>query len=362
MQFVGQPVLTSSSTQDIGIAFSPKQKTFIHVIDGFIDNERSQVVNDLEFTGCVEAMDLVPRSWIPHDAYNATGDLLQTDGKIAVMRISNCAHPRATPATVPKPPNRTKRVTRDTMLTLRNDVYRGNLVYQGVTGILWVRNYFATKDQLKPESSAWRTTDQSGTQFKGVGTLPRERQTSERPTAAQIAQNDAAAAQARALELAHRWDPPHYEVGLQGGFLYYPAKRRELVAFVAIPDDLTNPALNPYAVGLANEFENGWNIGVSVTLNTWKWFSNNFVYSYQHGGYQYANIFTRPTVQLDEGTAGLVTREFDYNLMWNLRPPASRWRPYLAAGPSLLLTSLADATLKKRPVPSNSVCRMSACC
>ena len=43
----GHEVLTASSTQDIGIAFSRKQKTFIHVIDEHIDNERSKIVNDL---------------------------------------------------------------------------------------------------------------------------------------------------------------------------------------------------------------------------------------------------------------------------------------------------------------------------
>ena len=59
--FAGVPALTASSTQDIGIAFSGKQKTFIHVIDQHIDNERSKVVNDLELTGCVEAAELIPR-------------------------------------------------------------------------------------------------------------------------------------------------------------------------------------------------------------------------------------------------------------------------------------------------------------
>ena len=53
-------MLTASSTQDIGIAFSRKQKTFIHVIDEHIDNERSKIVNDLVFTGCVESLDMVP--------------------------------------------------------------------------------------------------------------------------------------------------------------------------------------------------------------------------------------------------------------------------------------------------------------
>ncbi len=346
-RYDGKTVLTSSATQDIGIAFSAKQRTFVHVIDEYIDKERSKVVNDLEFTGCVEAMDLVPRPWTPKDAYNSTGDKLRTDGAIAVMEISDCRNPRTTPDTSAERPNRFKRVTRDTVLTLRNDVLRGNVGYQGVTSILWVRKYFATKDQLKPGTGAWRKTDQSGTQFKGLGDISRDRQSSEKITLEDTASEDAEEAAARALTEAHRWDPPRYEIGVRGGYLNYPVARQELVSIVAIANDLSSV----YATGLGNQFQGGWTAGISVTLNTWKWFSNNFTYTYQRGKYQYANIFTKPQVVLDEGTSGLVTRQFDYNLQWNLRAPNSRWRPYIAGGPSLILTSLADATLKKPAGP-----------
>ncbi len=95
----GQPVLTASSTQDIGIAFSRKQKTFIHVIDQHIDNERSKIVNDLKFTGCVTSLDMVPRPWVPTDAFNSTGDRLLTDGQVAVLHINACDDPKTTPDT-----------------------------------------------------------------------------------------------------------------------------------------------------------------------------------------------------------------------------------------------------------------------
>jgi opacity protein-like surface antigen len=351
MKYEGETVLTSSSTQDIGVAFSPKQKTFIHVIDEYIDNERSKVVNDLEFTGCVEAMDLVPRPWVPQNAYNSTGDKLRTDGAVAVMRISDCQHPRETPDTPAEPPRRLKRITRDTILTLRNDVYRGNLVYQGVTGGLWVHKYLATKDELKPDSGTWRKTDQSGTQFKGVGNLPRDRQSSEKITSGERASEEAQEQAAEALEEAHRWDPPRYEIGLRGGYLNYPSTRVELVSILAYPKDFTNPNLVPYITGLSNQFNGGWTAGISLTLNTWKRFSNEFTYSHQRGQYQYTSIFTKPTDTLVEGTSGLVTRQFDYNLLWNLRPPQSRWRFYIAGGPALILVSLASAPLKQPAGP-----------
>lgn len=89
----GASLLTASSTQDIGIAVSRKNKTFIHVIDTFIDNERAKIVNDLVFTGCVEGAELFPRPWVPKDAKNATGEPLITDGSIAVLQLNECTNP-----------------------------------------------------------------------------------------------------------------------------------------------------------------------------------------------------------------------------------------------------------------------------
>jgi hypothetical protein len=97
--FAGKTILTASSTQDIAIAFSYKQKTFIHVIDQYLDNERSKVVDDLDFTGCVDHVGLVSRPWVPQDAYNSTGDRLRTDGAAAVLFLNDCAAPRTTPLT-----------------------------------------------------------------------------------------------------------------------------------------------------------------------------------------------------------------------------------------------------------------------
>ena len=37
--------------------------------------------------------------------------------------------------------------------------------------------------------------------------------------------------------------------------------------------------------------------------------------------------------------------------MWNFRPPKSRWRPYAAVGPALLLTSLSDSPITKAAGP-----------
>jgi hypothetical protein len=82
----GETVWTSSSTHDTGIGFSKKNKTFIHLIDTHIDNERAKVVNDFIFTGCVSNVQLVARPWIPKGAKNGTGEELITDGRVAVLQ------------------------------------------------------------------------------------------------------------------------------------------------------------------------------------------------------------------------------------------------------------------------------------
>ena len=86
-QFYGRDVWVCSATHDTGIAFSEQDRTFIHKVDGNIDRERAKVVNDLLFTGLVRGLALVDRPGAPASFYNATGDKLATDGRMAVIRF-----------------------------------------------------------------------------------------------------------------------------------------------------------------------------------------------------------------------------------------------------------------------------------
>lgn len=84
-RFHGQEIWVCAATHDIGIDYSQENHTFIHKIDSQIDRERAKVVYDLLFTGLVQGLSLVERTGIPSDLYNATGDRLETDGKMAVV-------------------------------------------------------------------------------------------------------------------------------------------------------------------------------------------------------------------------------------------------------------------------------------
>jgi LssY-like putative type I secretion system component LssY len=85
--FNGKPVFVASSTHDTRIYFSDTTKSITHGIDPNIDKERTKVVNDMLFTGRVQATALIDRPNIPKGISNASGDQLQTDNKMAVVEL-----------------------------------------------------------------------------------------------------------------------------------------------------------------------------------------------------------------------------------------------------------------------------------
>lgn len=361
----GRTVLTGSSTQDIGIAFSKKQKTFIHVIDEHIDNERAKVVNDLVFTGCVDTLDMVARPWVPQDAYNSTGDRLLTDGKAAVVVMNDCRNPRTTPHTIAKPPERTQRIVRDTSLTIRNGLYRGNLIYMGIAGGISAHNYFKKSTELPPDNGAWRKTDAAGeTEYKGksgvIGSEEPERRSGElhrrQPGEKMPSPSPEDQAAIRKIKESHRWDPPKYEIALEGGYEHMHSSYLSAVGIFEVSSNPSNPA---FFIVLADQVGDGWAGGGTVTVNSWRHFSNEFSYFRQQVKYELDTlniVVPEPTQQttvtdddgeLEADRIGLVTRQFEYNLLIQPTRPTSRIRPYLAVGPALQLVALNGAPLKK---------------
>ena len=86
-KFNGKDVWVCAATHDVGIDFSEQDRTFIHKVDPQIDRERAKVVNDLLFTKLVDGLALVERPDVPTNLTNATGDQLETDGKMAVVNF-----------------------------------------------------------------------------------------------------------------------------------------------------------------------------------------------------------------------------------------------------------------------------------
>jgi opacity protein-like surface antigen len=341
----GQTVWTSSSTHDTGIGFSKKNKTFIHLIDSHIDNERAKVVNDLIFTGCVSNVQLVARSWIPKDAKNGTGEELITDGRIAVLQLNECRIAQDTVEedgnTLRVHGNRVERISRQTTLTLKNNILRDNVGVMAYSGIRTGISAFKKNDAARPQ----RSMDIEGDEYTINGKTGRKTDYAVDPDAI-------ATSGTQSIEY-DRWKPPSVEIGFRASWLGYAGGDGGGIGFIL---DSINPPGEQVVIALDNSLHNGWNLGGSVTINPHKYFSHEFSYNRSFTTFKMElgavdNDTTTGSVDsaFAFATSGLLTSQMSYNLLINTRPKTSRLRPYFAVGPALQLMHLDDAPIKKAP-------------
>ena len=88
---LGRTVWVGAATHDTGIVVTSESKWFTHGIDPDLDAERAKVVNDLAFAGAVQSMTAVDRPKAPRQGKNASGDVIRTDGRMAVLMIQHIA-------------------------------------------------------------------------------------------------------------------------------------------------------------------------------------------------------------------------------------------------------------------------------
>jgi opacity protein-like surface antigen len=338
----GNTVWTSSSTQDTGIGFSKKNKTFIHLIDTNIDNERAKIVNDLLFTGCVDAVQLVGRPWVPKDAKNGTGEELKTDGAIAVLELNECKDPEGvvdySTDGVKTRGNRGQRATRQTMLTLKNNLLQQNVVVMGYSGV----KYLVNRKKETPEQKAARQMDVGGEEYTiqsdkraNLSAGPRMSPGSWQPQTV-----------GEAPPAPDRWKAPSVEIGLHGGDYRYSTDAFNFTSITIYPT-LSPPTLFEFD----SQLHAGWNAGISVTLNSYNHISNELNFDYDRGEFQ-LGIYGKNNQDADYFELqkdGLVTAQFSYNLLWNFTGKRSRWRPFVAVGPTFQMLHLTDAPFKKAP-------------
>ena len=355
----GAQILMASATRDVGIALAPKARTLVHLINERIDNERAKVINDLDLTGCVDATELIPRPWVPTETRNATGDRLITDGATAVVRLNSCEAPLrgdALAAAAPPAPNVStfKRGVRETSLTLRNDFVRGNLAWQAVSATQLAIRYLRGKTRPKPLP---RTTDVDGDAYSaaaadssGPGGFEIPPRQEPRPAASALSPH----ADPRPVPSrpgSHRWEPAMFEIGVHGGPLQYPSRALDTVGFTVAP---RTPDMRGVKFGLANLLAPGFAVGGSVTVNSFRYFSSEFTFTNQRGKYRFGTFLIGPdsrAPRFSEQSSGLLSRQFQYNLLVHSRPRETRLRPYFAAGPVLQLIHLTSAPVKRSDGP-----------
>jgi hypothetical protein len=127
-------VWVSSCTRDTGAFLSVKHKGFVHHIAPDIDDERAKVIRDLNFAGCVKSVSYVSRTEKSTITQNATGDLVRTDGELAVVQLKDCqpVNPELdsnSSGAKFRPGNHAFRYVRRQILTFRNDIWRANIIY-----------------------------------------------------------------------------------------------------------------------------------------------------------------------------------------------------------------------------------------
>jgi opacity protein-like surface antigen len=240
---------------------------------------------------------------------------------------------------------------RNTSLIVRNSLYRGNLIYQGISGGFKTRDFMRSQSELPPDTGAWRKTDASGSDYKGYGSNPGLQRRA--PGDQNMAPDPADLAAIQKAKDDHKWDPPRYEFALQGGYMHMRSDYLSAVGVLEISSVPTNPS---YFLFMADQVGDGWAAGGSVTVNSWRHFSSEFSYFRQQIKYELGTLnLTIPSGQtatvdetdLETDRIGLVTRQFEYNLLIHPTRPTSRWRPYAAVGPVLQLVALNGAPLKK---------------
>ncbi len=324
--FEALPVWTASSTHDSGIGFATRSRSFIHVIDHNIDEERNKVVYDLVLTGCVTGLTFVDRPWVPRDASNATGDALVTDGRAAVVRLDACETPqRADASVVPEAsprakPSAVERSMRNVSLWFKNDAFRGNFVYQGYhaakRGIhalfrhgeppagerhfafggeefLIVPGAAAADHRLAPDDPADRPPT-----FQPVG---QPRQTTE----------------------------SFLELDVNAGYSTFG--NNEVSTLLGFPVSFGD--VSTFVVEAIRTLEPRAAFGARATLNMHRHFSHEVSFT--------ANRTTFNAALLGPGgeASGISSRaslhQFAYNLLLHARPNGARLRPFVAVGPAL---------------------------
>jgi hypothetical protein len=139
----GQEVWAAAATRDIDFAYMHHGSAMTHRIDGNIDLERDKIAYDLAFTSYVDVLDWQERSSLPGVTRNGTGDLMNTDKRLAVLRLRDCETPRLSTDTeeidtIPVHGRAGQRFIRREILSMRNDIVRNNMYWRGYEGVRWI--------------------------------------------------------------------------------------------------------------------------------------------------------------------------------------------------------------------------------
>jgi hypothetical protein len=131
-EFDGRQVWASSATRDLAAVFAIHPFGFTHQIQDDVDLERDQVVSDLAFTGCVDAVEYVARPETVRTSGQVYRKGVITDSRVAVVTLNSCEEPRQNLSDIGEMPQPRKLVrwVRRVTLTARNHYLRDNWAWR----------------------------------------------------------------------------------------------------------------------------------------------------------------------------------------------------------------------------------------
>lgn len=351
--FGGKPVFLISATHDSGIGINKSVKTLIHLIDENIDEERGKVVDDMLLTGCVRGVQYIDRPWIAGDLKNATGDTLHTDRRTAVISLNQCLNAKR--ADQPDPElNQVRakaiapeRIARDGFLYLRDDLSRGNIVYQGYhagkTGLTFLRNRKNPEalDATQPKVITVVGEPYTVVSRPKVTFLPKKGQLRDPGT------------EAPSFHLPGELQSykTRLQYSISGGYSWFGNRD-----FSTQPLSFFDNGETVGTVNYVQRLHTGFSISLNATINSWRYVSNEFGYNYNSAPLTLAIVDTGTNpVATSTLVDGGQVRQFTYNTLLHLRPNGSRFRPYIAAGPSFQLLRLTSSSPTKNQLLSVTV-------
>jgi ankyrin repeat protein len=95
----GREVWIGAATHDIDISKARANTKWGHRIDPHVDREREWIETDLLYAGTATAYALVDRPHVPKTTANGTGDVITTDGQLAIVQLGTTKPNILNPAT-----------------------------------------------------------------------------------------------------------------------------------------------------------------------------------------------------------------------------------------------------------------------
>jgi hypothetical protein len=124
----GKSMWLGAATHDTGIAYTAISRILTHTVDPHLDVERSKVVEDLKFAGCVAGVSHVDRPELARVAQARPGII--TDGRVVVVTLKRC-YPGmpGEPMEVVPTKSTASLVIRRVMLETRQYLFRDNIYW-----------------------------------------------------------------------------------------------------------------------------------------------------------------------------------------------------------------------------------------